>query len=154
MATTVTARAFSRNLLSASRGTLRTTATRTTVQFARQNFRHQWQRRGYADSASPKSGRSSTIYWLLGLGTIGGGGYYYYSKNPELFSDNSEPKVFVPGHEDYEKVYNAIAKRLEEHDEYEDGSYGPVVLRLAWHASGTYATHIPNASLLTLILTS
>lgn len=139
MATAATARAFSRGTLTASRGTLRTAATCTTTQFARQNFRQQWQRRGYADSASPspKSSGYSTIYWLLGLGAIGGGGYYYYSKNPELFGSKSEPKVFKPSFEDYEKVYNAIAKRIEEHDEYEDGSYGPVVLRLAWHCSGT-----------------
>lgn len=43
-----------------------------------------------------------------------------------------------PKPEDYQTVYNYIAKLLEEHDEYDDGSYGPVVLRLAWHCSGTY----------------
>lgn len=35
------------------------------------------------------------------------------------------------------KVYNAIAQILDE-DSYDDGSYGPVFVRLAWHASGTY----------------
>jgi cytochrome c peroxidase len=38
---------------------------------------------------------------------------------------------------DYQKVYNAIADLLED-DNYDDGSYGPVFLRLAWHASGTW----------------
>lgn len=39
---------------------------------------------------------------------------------------------------DYQQVYNAIAQALEKDPEYDDGSFGPVVLRLAWHASGTY----------------
>lgn len=38
---------------------------------------------------------------------------------------------------DYQKVYNAIADLLED-ENYDDGSYGPVFLRLAWHASGTW----------------
>lgn len=46
--------------------------------------------------------------------------------------------LFKPTAEDYQKVYNAIAKQLWEKDEYDDGSYGPVLVRLAWHASGTY----------------
>lgn len=47
-------------------------------------------------------------------------------------------KLFAPVFEDYQKVYNEIAKVLEEKDEYDDGSYGPVLVRLAWHCSGTY----------------
>jgi len=50
--------------------------------------------------------------------------------------DTEDPKI-VPHAEDYQRVYNAIAKRLQEYDEYDDGSYGPVLLRLGWHASGT-----------------
>jgi cytochrome c peroxidase len=46
--------------------------------------------------------------------------------------------VFIPTTRDYQKVYDAIAKRLVDEDDYDDGSYGPVVLRLGWHASGTY----------------
>ncbi|KAF8931665.1 mitochondrial cytochrome c peroxidase [Dissophora ornata] len=38
---------------------------------------------------------------------------------------------------DYQKVYNYIATLIED-DNYDDGSYGPVFLRLAWHASGTW----------------
>ena len=34
-------------------------------------------------------------------------------------------------------MYNEIAKILED-PEYDDGSYGPIFIRLAWHASGTY----------------
>jgi cytochrome c peroxidase len=35
---------------------------------------------------------------------------------------------------DYQKVYNAIADKLDSNPEYDDGSYGPVLVRLAWHA--------------------
>lgn len=45
--------------------------------------------------------------------------------------------LFTPKKEDYQEVYNAIAKLLEEKDDYDDGSYGPVIVRLAWHCSGT-----------------
>lgn len=38
---------------------------------------------------------------------------------------------------DYEAVADAIRKILEK-DDYDDGSIGPVLVRLAWHASGTY----------------
>lgn len=36
------------------------------------------------------------------------------------------------------QVYNDIADKLEHDPEYDDGSFGPVLVRLAWHASGTY----------------
>jgi len=38
---------------------------------------------------------------------------------------------------DYDAVRKAIVKSLENLD-YEDGSYGPVLVRLAWHSAGTY----------------
>jgi len=39
---------------------------------------------------------------------------------------------------DYDKVRADIADVLEDLD-YDDGSYGPVLVRLAWHAAGTYS---------------
>ncbi|KAH3681807.1 hypothetical protein WICPIJ_007246 [Wickerhamomyces pijperi] len=40
---------------------------------------------------------------------------------------------------DYQQVYNAIANQIREYDEY-DGAigFGPALVRLAWHLSGTF----------------
>ncbi|KAE9981797.1 heme peroxidase [Venturia inaequalis] len=131
---------FARTALRSAPSTLRTTAARNGTRFApaaRQAFRQQ-SRRGYADEAGPKSGGSSgLIYGLLGVAVIGGGGYYY-SQNYLGTDSVVKTGPFVPKFEDYQSVYNAVAKALEEKDDYDDGSYGPVLLRLAWHASGTY----------------
>lgn len=38
----------------------------------------------------------------------------------------------------YQSVYNEIAKKLIDEDDFDDGSYGPILVRLAWHNSGSY----------------
>lgn len=40
---------------------------------------------------------------------------------------------------DYNAVAQSIADILEDNPSYDDGSYGPLFVRLAWHASGTFS---------------
>jgi len=56
-----------------------------------------------------------------------------------LLQKNKKPSfaLSAPAKVDYEAVKRAITEVLD-NENYEDGSYGPVVVRLAWHAAGTY----------------
>lgn len=118
----------------ASRLTTRRTFTTATPRAAfRQRYSGQGQHRFY--SSAPEPAKSSPLPWILGAAAAGGAGYYFYSQTG---SSSATPKVVNPTKEDYQKVYNHIASRLDEKDDYDDGSYGPVLLRLAWHCSGTY----------------
>ena len=133
-----TARTFARAAIRSSPASaaFRTSARNTAFTASRQTFRQQ-SRRGYASEGSSGTSSSSAIYWLGGLLAAGGAGYYVYGQS-NGFGAAADKGPFVPTFEDYQKVYNEIAARLEEKDDYDDGSYGPVLLRLAWHASGTY----------------
>lgn len=77
-------------------------------------------RRGYASEAGqPKS--SSGGIWGIGFAVAAGAGAYFY------LNGESTPKgPFVPTQADYQKVYDAIANRLANETDYDDGSYGPV----------------------------
>jgi cytochrome c peroxidase len=136
------ARSIARVALRSS--TLKPSTTRASFPIIRHSF-FQQSRRGYADSTEPpksqnteppKSGSGNVLIWLLGAGAVGGTGYYF-TQNSFNTNDAKEPTIFTPKFEDYQKVYDAIAKKLVEQDDYDDGSYAPVLLRLAWHCSGT-----------------
>ncbi|EJU04153.1 cytochrome c peroxidase [Dacryopinax primogenitus] len=103
--------------------------------------------RGYATEAG---GSSNTLLWVLGAAAAAGGGYWYYAAgSTDVMKKEAESAVksasqavkaatkFTPTKDDYQKVYNDIAELLDDND-YDDGSYGPVLVRLAWHSSGTY----------------
>ncbi|KAG6812710.1 heme peroxidase [Tricholoma furcatifolium] len=107
----------------------------------RAGFRHN-------STAAPKPAPKSKSNLYIGLAAFAAAGvasYFYFSEESEagaaLKSGVQASKAavpFVPTQEDYQKVYNRIAQLLDEAGDYDDGSYGPVLLRLAWHASGTY----------------
>ncbi|KAI5779533.1 heme peroxidase [Geopyxis carbonaria] len=94
-------------------------------------------RRGYSSGTEGKGSNTGLIAGIT-LAALGGAGYYLYSTDQlAAFGISSTPKVFTPTKADYQAVYNDVAELLEDND-YDDGSYGPVLLRLGWHASGTY----------------
>ncbi|KAL9058170.1 MAG: hypothetical protein Q9162_001894 [Coniocarpon cinnabarinum] len=114
-------------------------------------------RRTFTDSHKPPGNHSrSVLFSIVGAAALAPAGYFIYTRNPskatfapayaetrvptttKTSSDGGQKGIFAPQAEDYQNVYDEIAERLVEFDEYDDGSYGPVVLRLGWHASGTY----------------
>ncbi|KAJ7745486.1 heme peroxidase [Mycena maculata] len=95
---------------------------------------------------TPEAAKSNTGL-IVGVvaAVVAGGGYYYFSSSGEVSNavkggvqSIKAATKFTPSQQDYQKVYNKIAELLDEAGDYDDGSYGPVILRLAWHASGTY----------------
>lgn len=80
-------------------------------------------RRGYSSEAGSGKSSNSGLIWGLGLAAAGGAGYYFY-QNGDVKAKATGP--FVPTKDDYQKVYDEIARLLAENDDYDDGSYGPV----------------------------
>jgi cytochrome c peroxidase len=98
-------------------------------------------RRGYA--SGPESSKSRTGLFLGGgaIAAAAAAGYYFYNNQGTHLLKGSAGQskgIFKPSKDDDQKVYDEVSRLLVEKDDYDDGSYGPVLVRLAWHASGTY----------------
>ncbi|RKO89782.1 heme peroxidase, partial [Blyttiomyces helicus] len=91
-------------------------------------------RRTFASEAKAASGGSSSTYLIAAAAVAAGGAYYFYTQQEESAVVEGK-QLFNPIF--YTEVYSAIASLLDAND-YDDGSYGPVLVRLAWHAAGTY----------------
>jgi cytochrome c peroxidase len=112
------ARTFTRAI---ARSNLRPVAHSTRFAVPAQSLRSAG-RRGYSSEAG--AGKSNSgLFWGLG-GVVAGGAAYYFYNSGDVTAKATGP--FVPTQEDYQKVYNEIARLLVEKDDYDDGSYGPV----------------------------
>ena len=125
------------------------------LSLARQNFECT-ARRHITSSSLPRYSSKGMIYAFGALGAIECAGLIYFSSSNQLplradappptktggsqrpSSAGKEAGSFTPTAADYQDVYDAVAERLVGYDDYDDGSYGPVILRLGWHTSGTY----------------
>jgi len=98
-----------------------------------------------------KAYESSGAVWAGAALAVGAFGYYFFGPA----GDNNEntpgaktvptpagPQTQLPPNPNpkplnYEEVYKEITSILED-PKWDDGSLGPILVRLAWHASGTY----------------
>ncbi|KAI0268818.1 cytochrome c peroxidase [Gloeopeniophorella convolvens] len=126
---------------------LRASARRAPLASARSipraSFRSSF-RKYTTEAPAPKSSNTA-LYASIGLALVGGVGYYAYtsSDTPATIAKSGAQATkaalnFTPTKADYQKVYNKIAQKIDDAGDYDDGSFGPLLLRLAWHSSGTY----------------
>ncbi|KXN90792.1 Cytochrome c peroxidase, mitochondrial [Leucoagaricus sp. SymC.cos] len=100
--------------------------------------------RRFSTTPPPKS--STALYAGIGAVAVGSLAFYYstdFGKEANTAAKSVAQTAksaagFVPTQQDYQKVYNRVAELVQDAGDYDDGSYGPIILRLAWHASGTY----------------
>lgn len=69
-----------------------------------------------------------------------GAGLYFVKEQGYLDDFLGVPgsSIKAPTAADYAAVRKSIADLLDSNENYDDGSYGPLLVRLAWHTSGTF----------------
>jgi len=135
MIVTTPARVLSRTVARSSRSTP-ITSIRSTFTTKRQfNFQIQLIKRTYSSSSTHNTKNNSKGLLYSGIGAIlfaaGASSYYFYNtaQQPTIVGAIEKAKSDIglaPKKEDFQAVYDDIAKILVEKSEYDDGSYGPV----------------------------
>lgn len=135
--------------MSLSRSVLRASAQATVARPAARAPLASIARASYRQYSSGSNGSSSgkknkipaATISLLGLGSVGA---YFGLSQEQQDPATTQEGMRKPGSEvDYQQVYNSVAAVLDSED-YDDGSYGPTLVRLAWHCSGTYDKNTGN----------
>lgn len=81
------------------------------------------------------SARAGAVKKIAAVG-LAAAAVMVYQKKAQAEAKADKPKA-AAGAVDYDAVRAAVTKILDK-EGYDDGSIGPVLVRLAWHASGTY----------------
>ncbi|KAH9963898.1 heme peroxidase [Russula dissimulans] len=123
----------------------RATARRAPLTSARPKASFRSSFRKFSTEAPPPKSSNTALYATIGLALAGSVGYYVYSSSDTVGTSvksgaqaAKSALKFTPAKADYQKVYNKIAHKIDDAGDYDDGSYGPLLLRLAWHSAGTY----------------
>jgi cytochrome c peroxidase len=90
------------------------------------SFRLRFSTSAAKPASTPPAAKSISKIPFIVVGILGPAGYYF---KDDLFTFYSMGK--------YDLVANEIARKLDKID-YDDGSVAPLLLRLAWHAAGTF----------------
>lgn len=98
--------------------------------------------RSFATDGQTAGASNGMGKWLLWGGVLAGGAYlgntYYREGSFDSLLGAPPSSSNTKAKPDYNAVKKMVASLLEKDEDYDDGSYGPLLVRLAWHSSGSY----------------